>query len=69
MNDGIIKISEIIRSKRKSIALQVCDDATLVIRIPMGVSSNDIENIIFKHRKWLEKNKREGLSRDLQFTS
>lgn len=68
MNSEIIKISKIIRSKRRSIALQVCDDATLIVRAPLSVSRIDVENIIFKHHKWLEKKKREMLSRDLQYT-
>jgi len=29
-----MQIKKIIRSKRKTIALQVCDDATLIVRAP-----------------------------------
>lgn len=61
-------IKKIIRSRRKTIALQVCDDGCLVIKAPLGIQNDIIENVISKHRKWLEKKKKEILSRKHNFT-
>ena len=60
-----IIIKKIIRSKRKTIALQVCDDATLIIKAPLFAGNDVINEIIRKHDKWLEKKKKEILSRNL----
>jgi len=62
-----MKIKKIIRSKRKTIALHVCEDTTLIIRAPFHMSDEIIYKVIFKHNKWLEKKKREILSRDSKF--
>jgi predicted metal-dependent hydrolase len=63
-----MQIKKIIRSKRKTIALQVCDDATLIVRAPFRVDYDVIEKVILKHHKWLENKKKEILSRDVRFT-
>jgi len=63
-----MQIKKVIRSKRKTIALQICDDATLIVRAPFGVSKNIIRHTILKHHKWLENKKREILSRNLILT-
>jgi predicted metal-dependent hydrolase len=63
-----IKIKKIIKSNRKTIALQVCDDTSLVIRVPLKTRGNEIEKIICKHSRWIEKNIKEINSHDVKFT-
>ncbi len=67
IGENPMNIKKIIRSRRKTIALQVCNDATLIVKAPFGVRNDVIEKIVLKHHKWLEKKKKEILSRDLRF--
>jgi len=60
-----MKIKKIIRSKRKTIALQVCNDSALIIKAPLRVSDAAIIEIVAKHSKWVEKKKQEVLSRNI----
>jgi predicted metal-dependent hydrolase len=53
-----IKIDKIIRSRRKSIALVVMQDASLVIRAPLGVSNDYIQSFIRQKSKWIIKKQR-----------
>lgn len=46
-----LKIDKIIRSKRKTIALQVTDDATLIVRAPFDVSEETIKKSCHKTHK------------------
>jgi len=62
-----MEIERIIRTKRKTIALQITDDSTLVVRAPFDVSEKIIENVVLKHRDWIERKKNEILSRDPKF--
>lgn len=59
-----IKIEKIIRSMRKSIALQVTNNATLIIRAPLDVSEEVIWKVIYKHKNWIDKRKMEIEKRD-----
>lgn len=59
-----IKIEKIIRSKRKTIALQMTDNATLIIRAPFNVSEKTIWEVINKHKNWIYKKQKEIESRD-----
>lgn len=55
----------VIRSHRKSIALQVDSDCNIVVRAPEFVSQKEIENFVLSKKSWLEKtivNQREKLS-------
>jgi len=52
-----INIDKIIRSKRKTIALVVSADATLIVRAPFGVTLEHIKEIVFKKRFWIKKKK------------
>lgn len=56
-----IKIDKIIRSKRKTIALVVSVDATLVVRAPMMATLEYIENLVFKKRFWINEKKKQVL--------
>jgi predicted metal-dependent hydrolase len=49
-----IKISKIIRSKRKTIALVLTHDATLVIRAPLKTPIDYLENLVNKKRNWIK---------------
>ncbi len=49
-----IKIDNIIRSKRKTIALVVTRDATLVVRAPLHTPTEYIEEIVRKRSRWIQ---------------
>lgn len=62
MEDDKIKI---IRSKqRKTIALQITDSATLIVRAPSSVSDETIKKVILKHKDWIEQKIKIIKSRD-----
>ncbi len=50
-----IKIDKIIRSRRKTIALVVSENAALIVRAPMAVTLEYIQNLVFKKRLWINK--------------
>ena len=45
---------QVIRSKRKTMALQVRADG-LIVRVPYSTSDREIEAFVQQHRKWIEK--------------
>jgi predicted metal-dependent hydrolase len=59
-----IKIEKIIRSKRNSIALQMTNEATLIVKAPFDVDEKTIWSVIQKHEEWIEKRKKEIETRD-----
>jgi len=63
-----MEIKKVIRSKRKTISLQVSDDATLIVRAPFKVSEEIINRVILKHSDWIEKKKKEMQLRDIKFS-
>ena len=63
-----IKIDKVIRTKRKTIALQIADDATLIVRAPFNVSDEIINKVVSKHRNWIKSKKREIQKRDPKFS-
>ncbi|MEK7160792.1 MAG: SprT family zinc-dependent metalloprotease [Patescibacteria group bacterium] len=56
-----IKIDKIIRSRRKSLALVVAPDATLIIRAPMKMTWEQIKDLVFRKRFWIDKKKKQAL--------
>ncbi|GAH84227.1 unnamed protein product, partial [marine sediment metagenome] len=54
-----MEIKKVIRSKRKTISLQVSDDATLIVRAPFEASEKIINRVILKHSNWIKKKKKE----------
>lgn len=48
-----IEVSEIIRSKRRTFAIEVHSDARVVVRVPLRASDDLIEKIIHKRRSWI----------------
>lgn len=49
-----IKIDKIIRSRRRSIALEVARDASLIVRAPYRTPLDFIEKVVFKKRFWIK---------------
>lgn len=62
-----IKIEKIIRSKRRTIGLQVNENGALIVRAPFKVSEKVIFGVIEKHRGWIEKKKQEMEKRAKNF--
>lgn len=62
-----IKVEKIIRTKRKTIALQITDNATLIVKAPFEISDESLMRVISRHLKWIEKKKNEVKSRDPKF--
>ena len=52
--DSVIANSELIHSKRKTLALQIADDGHLIVRAPLKMSEKEIRSFIEKSRKWIE---------------
>jgi len=50
---------KIIRSKRRTVSLQINDRAELVVRVPNNFSSEDIQKIIDKNMEWIIRHKEE----------
>jgi hypothetical protein len=63
-----IEIEKIVRTKRKTIALQITDDATLIVKAPFDVSDETIMGVVLKHKKWIEQKKKEIGARDPKFS-
>ena len=59
-----IKIKKIIKSNRKTVSLKVCDDTSLIVRTPLKFKESEIEKIVSKHTRWIEKKIQEINSRD-----
>ena len=55
-----IIIDEIIRSRRKTIALQVSHDARLIVRVPYNTSEKLIRKVIYEKRFWILKKQEEA---------
>ncbi|MDM7202741.1 MAG: SprT family zinc-dependent metalloprotease [Thermodesulfobacteriaceae bacterium] len=64
-----IKIEKIIRTKRKTIALQITDDATLIVRAPFEVSDEVIMRVVSKHLNWIKQKIKEVKGRDPKVVS
>ncbi|BBJ28607.1 M48 family metallopeptidase [Athalassotoga saccharophila] len=59
-----IRIEKIIRSKRKTIELQITDNVALIVRAPFGMDEKKIFDVIKKHSKWIDNKKKEIEARD-----
>lgn len=53
----------LIRSKRKTVALQINADGELVVRAPMRYSERKIKKLIEVHHDWIEKKTAESIER------
>lgn len=45
---------EVIRSDRRTVALEITREGRVLVRAPKGMSRQDIEAFVNKHRAWLE---------------
>lgn len=62
-----IQISKIIRSRRRTIELQINSDSSLIVRAPLRVSERYINKLVYKKRLWISK-KQEFMLRQKQLT-
>ncbi len=47
---------KLIKSKRKSIAIQIDEDLNIIVRAPLHLKNSDIEKFVEKKSGWIEKN-------------
>ncbi|MDN5355344.1 MAG: hypothetical protein PWQ43_286 [Rikenellaceae bacterium] len=59
-----IKIVKIVRSKRKTVSIQIKNDGTLIVRAPLTLSKKEINDIVLKHQHWLETKQSEIIERN-----
>ena len=57
-----LEIDHIIRSKRKTLALIVKPDGSVVVRAPLRVSERRVREFVEKNRPWIEKNQAKALA-------
>jgi len=62
-----IKINKIIRSKRKTIGLQITNKASLIVRAPIFISSKYIKKLVEKKSGWIEKKQKDILEKSKNF--
>lgn len=55
----MLKPDKIIRSKRKTLSLQITEYGELIVRVPRFISDRDILQFINKHKKWIEEKSKE----------
>lgn len=56
----------LIRTNRKSIGIRISDTGEVIVRAPQRTSVREIESVLIKHTKWIEKNKRRAADRQMQ---
>lgn len=57
-----VSVAQVIRSKRRTIALIVENDGSVTVRAPMPMPESSIREFVEKHVKWVEKKKAEMLA-------
>jgi len=62
-NTSNIKIERIVRSKRRTLALEISQDASLVVRAPIRASIDYIKKIIQQKELWILKKQRAARSK------
>ncbi|MFC1708829.1 M48 family metallopeptidase [Candidatus Omnitrophota bacterium] len=62
-----IKIDKIVRSKRKTLALEISRDASLIVRAPKKTPLEYIEKIIQKKRFWIQRKQKTAYSKYRSF--
>lgn len=63
-----IQIDKLFRSRRRTIGLEISQDAKLVVRAPIRASLADIQTILIKKRNWIIKNQEFLRERNDQYT-
>ena len=59
--EKIVSNTEVIRTKRKTIAIQIAADGHLIVRSPLRLPQRDIITFLDKNRKWIEKHTEKAL--------
>lgn len=59
----------LIRAKRKSIGIRICDTGKIVVRAPRHISVQEIETALQQHIDWIEKNQRKAQARQAWLSS
>ncbi len=54
---------EVIRSKRKTSAIQVKRDGGVVVRCPLWVTDRDIRRFVEEHQEWIVRNQKQVIER------
>ena len=57
---------QVVRSKRKTISVEIGRNAEIVIRAPMRMSQREIERFVNQHWDWIEKHRRKMEERLLE---
>jgi len=55
-----IKIDKLVRSKRRTIAIIVTQDAQLIVRVPFGIKNNTIKDFVSRKSKWILRKQEEA---------
>lgn len=58
----MMKVDKVVRSRRRTISIEVRRDASLVVRAPYTVSSSVIEGFLHEKRGWISR--KQGLARE-----
>lgn len=53
----------VVRSSRKTLAIQIKSDGSVIVRAPFGTSDSAVEKAVERHREWIEKTKQKVLER------
>jgi predicted metal-dependent hydrolase len=57
-----IEINQIVHSKRKTLALIVRNDGSLVVRAPLRASNSTIREFVERHAEWIKKKQADALA-------
>lgn len=57
-----IEINQIIRSKRRTLAIQITNDGSVVVRAPNRTTNTAIREFVEKHEAWIERKQAEARS-------
>lgn len=49
-----IKVDKLIRSKRRTISLEIAEDGALIVRIPQKISLEVVKEFVYKKRLWIK---------------
>jgi len=61
-----VRIDKIIRSKRRTLGLEISQDARLIIRAPYEVSLHDVQKVVFEKSSWIKAKQKIARQRCLQ---
>ncbi len=54
-----VKIDKVIRTKRKTVAIQITDDAKVIVRAPLDLSEDTILQMVEKRAEWILRKKKQ----------